>query len=67
MEFVGVDGGEIEEPFVKSLEVVPLDLYRMVKYWFYEIVDGFGDETEVQGRLFPARGLLHDRDDRLGW
>ena len=66
MVFVGVDGGEGEEPLVKSLEVVPLDLYRMVKCWFYEVVDSFGDEAEVQSRRSLARGLLYDRDDRLG-
>lgn len=47
MVFVGVDGGETEEPSVESLEVIPLDLNRMVKYWFYEVVDRFGDEAEV--------------------
>ena len=63
---MGVDGGEREEPLVESLEVVPLDSYRMVKYWFYEVVDRFGDEAEVQGRRSLARGLLYDGDDRLG-
>ena len=64
--FVGVDGGEVEEPLVESLGVVPLDLYRMVKYWLYNVVDRFGDKAEVQSRRFPARGLLYDGDDRFG-
>ena len=66
MVFVRVNGGEVEEPLVESLEVVPLDLDRMVKYWFYEIVDRFGNETKVQSRLSLARGCLYDGDDRLG-
>jgi len=61
--FVGVDGGEIEEPSLESLEVVEPDLYRMIKYWFCKVVDRFGDKTEVQSRIPPARGLLYDRDD----
>jgi len=66
MVLVRVNGGEIEEPLVESLEVVPLDLNRMVEYRFYEVVDLFGDETEVQSRLSLARGCLYDGDDRLG-
>ena len=66
MVLVRVNGGEIEEPLVESLEVVPLDLNRMVKYWFYEVVDRFGDETEVHSRLSLARGRLYDGDYRLG-
>ena len=45
--FVGIDGGEVEEPLVESLEVIPLDLNRMVKYRLYQIVDRFGDEAET--------------------
>jgi len=66
MVLVRVNGGEIEEPLVESLEVVPLDLNRMVEYRFYEVVDPLGDETEVQSRLSLARGCLYDGDNRLG-
>lgn len=66
MVLVRVNGGEIEEPLVESLEVVPLDLNRMVEYRFYEVVDLFGDETEVQSRLSLVRGCLYDGDGRLG-
>ena len=62
---MGVDWGEGEEPLVESLEVVPVDSYRMVKYRFYEVVDCFGDEAEVQSRRSLARGFLYDGDDRL--
>lgn len=63
--FVWVDGGVVEEPLVESLEVVPFDLNRMVKYWLYEVVDPFGDEAEVQGRLPLNCGSFYDGDDRL--
>lgn len=67
MVFVGIDGGEVEEPLVESLEITPLDLNRMVKYWLYEVVDCFGDKAEVQSCLpLPRGGCLHDEDDRLG-
>ena len=66
MAFVGIDGGEIEEPLVESLEVIPLDLYRMVKYRLDEVVNRFGDETKVQSCLPLTRGGLQDGDYRLG-
>lgn len=47
MKFVGIDGGEVEEPSVESLEVIPLDSNRVIKYRFYEVIDGFANETEV--------------------
>lgn len=56
--FVGIDRGVSEEPLVESRVVVPLDLNRMVKYRFYEVVDRFGDEAEVQSRRSLGRGHL---------
>lgn len=64
--FVGIDWGEGKEPSVESLEIIPLDLDRMVKYWLYEVVDRFGDEAEVQSCLPLSRSGLHDGDGRLG-
>lgn len=63
---MGVDGGEIEEPLVESLEIMPLYLDRMVKYWLYEVVDRFGDETEVQSCPPLSCRPLDDGDHRLG-
>lgn len=65
--FVGVDGGEVEEPLVEPLEIIPLDLDRMVKYWLDEAIDCFGYEAEVQSRIPPFRRRLDNGDDRLGW